>query len=852
MKRSVLLLFTFSILLFLSACQPVSPPLQAEEEQISGAYEALNFFGLRTTYPNDRIPDQAFLRAWQDHQRMPDAAVAERGIGPWEAMGPVNRGGRTLILEFNPQNPNTLWIGTASGGLWRSYTEGLGAEAWEYVDIGFPVLGVSSIAFAPGDSTTLYIGTGEVYNYQAAGTGAAYRSTRGSYGMGIFKSTDGGVSWELSLDWSYDQNRGIWDIAVDPQNSNIVFAATTHGVYKSIDAGANWERVLNLVMANDLVIHPTNSNLILAGIGNLGSPGKGMFRSEDGGESWQSITQNIPPTFQGKIQLSHAPSNPDIVYASIGNGFTFQDGATWLLRSTDFGATWTQVNDLDYSRWQGWFAHDIGVSIDDPNELVLVGIEAWRSTNGGQTIVPEADNGGGPDNPAPDDNSFGDEVHSDCHDVKYHPTNPNIVYVVSDGGVHRSIDRGQTYQFANGGLQNVQFYNGFSNAVQDASFCLGGLQDNGTIRWNGDNTWTKIAGGDGAWTAINPQDPGTYYASSQYLNVRRIREGEGTVFMDIPEIPEEAFIAPYVVCPTDGNIIYAGSAAMAKTTDGGDNWALTNNNSTLDGNPILSIGVTHNPDVVYCATAPTTIFGGIRGNFFVTIDGGQTWQNQTGILPDRYPMDIAIDPTDEATAYIVFSGFGSGHVFKTIDYGATWNDISGDLPDIPTNAVVVDPLYPNQIYVGNDFGVYVSTNGGGNWESFQTGLYDATMIFDLVVSPSNRKLRAATHGNGAFERDLLEEVVDVEQVPDLVQQFSVYPNPATTNTTVSFELQEASDLSIRLLTIGGQLVEEWTANRYPAGKHQVPWDCTELPKGSYLLQLNGGNFAQTKKLIIHG
>ncbi|MEL6970843.1 MAG: T9SS type A sorting domain-containing protein, partial [Bacteroidota bacterium] len=302
----------------------------------------------------------------------------------------------------------------------------------------------------------------------------------------------------------------------------------------------------------------------------------------------------------------------------------------------------------------------------------------------------------------------------------------------------------------------------------------------------------------------------------------------------------------------NGNIIYAGSAAMAKTTDGGDNWTLTNNNSTLDGNPILSIGVTHNPDVVYCATAPTTIFGGTRGNFFVTIDGGQTWQNQTGILPDRYPMDIAIDPTDEATAYIVFSGFGSGHVFKTTDYGATWNDISGDLPDIPTNAVVVDPLYPNQIYVGNDFGVYVSTNGGGNWESFQTGLYDATMIFDLVVSPSNRKLRAATHGNGAFERDLLEEVVDVEQVPDLVQQFSVYPNPATTNTTVSFELQEASDLSIRLLTIGGQLVEEWTANRYPAGKHQVPWDCTELPKGSYLLQLNGGNFAQTKKLIIHG
>ena len=850
MQRSALRLLPFVFLLFLLACQQNEQQTSSEQEQVSGAYEALNFFGLRTTYPYDRIPEQAYFRAWETHQQMPQAPVAERGIGPWETMGPVNRGGRTLTLEFNPQNPNTLWIGTASGGLWRSYTQGLGAEAWEYVETDFPVLGVSSIAFPPADSMTIYIGTGEVYNYQAAGTGAAYRSTRGSYGMGILKSTDGGISWAPSLDWSYDQNRGIWAIKIDPENSDIVYTATTHGVYKSTNAGGSWTQVLDVPMANDLVIHPENTDLLVAGVGNLGSPDRGIYRSTDGGQNWTEITQNLPQDFQGKIQLNFAPSNPDILYASIGNGFTFNDGASWLCRSTDFGANWAVVNQEAYSRWQGWFAHDIDISVDDPDELVVVGITAWRTTDGGQTLVEEAGGGIGPANPDPGDNSFGDQVHSDCHDVKFHPTDPNIVYVTSDGGVHRSIDGGQTYQFANGGLQNCQFYNGFSSAALDPDFCLGGLQDNGTIFWNGDDTWTVIAGGDGSWSAINPEDPNTFYVSSQYLNVNRFRPEEEWTYMEIPETSGPVFIAPYMICPTDGDIIYAGSGGMAKTTDGGDTWELTNDGQSLDGNPVLSIGVSTNPDVVYCATAPTSIFGGSRGNVFVTLTGGEYYTYQTGILADRYPMDIAVDPTDDATAYIVFSGFGSGHVFKTTDYGANWSDISSNLPDLPTNAVVVDPLYPDHIYIGNDFGVYVSTNGGESWESFQSGLHSATMIFDLVISPLNRKLRAATHGSGAYQRDLLEVSVSTDELNPEVQAFQVYPNPATSNTTVSFTLEEAQDVQLRLLDVNGRLLKELPVTNYPAGTQQIPWSCADVPAGTYLLRLEGAGFAQTQKLVI--
>jgi photosystem II stability/assembly factor-like uncharacterized protein len=854
MKKFFIALQLALIALLITNCQDNTKDnflAQEEEEKVSGAYEALNFLGNRTVYPGTSIPENAFMDAWKLQERMPSVESNGRNEEPWETMGPVNRGGRTLTVELNPLNPNTLWIGTASGGIWRSYTQGLGATAWEYVPTGFPVLGVSTIAFPPADSMTMYIGTGEVYNYQAAGTGAAYRETRGSYGMGILKSTDGGESWEISLDWSYDQNRGIWSIKINPLNPEVIYAATTHGIYKSTDAGENWEEKLDVIMGTDLVVHPTDTNLVVAAAGNLGSPGRGIYRSEDGGENWVNITENLPSTFQGKIQLNYAPSDPNILYASIGNGFSFQDGASWLCKSFDFGATWQVINQTDYSIFQGWFAHDVGVSAGNPDDLVVVGITAWRSTDGGSSIVEETSGGIGDANPDPGDNSPRDQVHSDCHDVTFHPTDPMTVYVASDGGVHRSTDGGQTYQFVNGGLQNCQFYNGFSNSQQNSSFCLGGLQDNGTISWNGDDTWTVFSGGDGSFSGINPQDDNIFYVSSQRLNVNRFSPDFGFEFMEIPIVSSPVFIAPYVICPADGDIIYAGHGGISKTDTGGDLWFNTNDGQLLDnGNPVLSIGVANNPDVVYAATAPTTLFGGTRGNMFVTLNGGDSWQEQTGNLPDRYPMDIAADPTDEATAYVVFSGFGSGHVYKTTDYGSNWIDVSNGLPDIPTNAVVVDPLYPNQVYVGNDLGVYVSVDGGDNWETFQDGLNTATMIFDLTISPSNRKLRAATHGNGAYQRDLLDEVSSTTEAARSVAAMKLYPQPAANSVTLDLELTKAQKLSFELVDASGKTILRKEAGEYPAGVHRIPFSWSAVPAGTYYLQLRGNGFLKTEKLVI--
>ncbi|MFQ5584996.1 MAG: WD40/YVTN/BNR-like repeat-containing protein, partial [Calditrichia bacterium] len=260
------------------------------QKHISGAYDALNFWSLQRAYPHSSIPDVANYAAFEySRQNLRGDLDNSLSVTPWQPIGPVNLGGRTLTIAFNPLNPNTIYAGSASGGLWRSYSGGRGTNAWENVPTGFPVLGVSSIAFAPGDSNTIYIGTGEVYNYQNVGHDPAFRSTRGSYGIGILKTTDGGLTWSKSLDWSYNQRNGVWAVRVNPLNPNTVWAATTEGTYKSTNAGASWSLVHNVIMGMDLVINPVDTNTVFVSCGNFQSSGYGIYRTTDGGVSWTKL-----------------------------------------------------------------------------------------------------------------------------------------------------------------------------------------------------------------------------------------------------------------------------------------------------------------------------------------------------------------------------------------------------------------------------------------------------------------------------------------------------------------------------------------------------------------------------------
>lgn len=830
-------------------------------QKFSGALEALNLWSFQRAYPDQAIPNVGHFAAFEQSQRAMSKKLSKSAqVAPWRAIGPCNMGGRTLAVVFNPQNPNTIYAGSASGGLWRSYSGGVGAKAWDYVATGFPVLAVSSIAFAPNDSNTIYIGTGEVFNYQAAGTGAAYRATRGTYGVGILKTTDGGLSWSKSLDWSYQQQRGVWAIKINPLNPKTIWAATTEGTYKTTDAGKIWTRVHPVIMATDIIISPIDTNVIVVGCGNFGSTGHGLYRSADGGESWFKVKGGVPETFQGKVKLDVFDGTPSIMLTSIGNGFYIgYQNATWLCDSWDNGATWNLVTSQDYSLWQGWYSHDVAVNPKDFTHVMAVGIDIWKSKLGGANLeqksywtlwqggqIPPGEPEGPPN-----------YSHADHHDVVFHPTQPNIIYFGTDGGVFRSLDGGETFESCNGGYQSVQFYNGFACSQQDSALAIGGMQDNGTIIYRGTDAWDRIVlGGDGCCAAIDATNDNIMYGSSQNLNISR-SDNRGQSWRRIA--PPNAggyvcFVAPYVLGIDKPEIVYAGQDVVFKSLNRGNIWTRTNNGVPLDGNPVFAMAISYqNSNILYAATAPALARPGI----FRTLDGGQTWDNITGDLPDRFPGDLAVDPNDDAVVYLTFMGFGTAHVYKSENYGDRWQNIGAGLPDVPTAAIVVDPLFPNNIYAGNDLGVYVSTTAGENWEPFLDGLPDAVIAMDLAISPVNRKLRVATHGNGAYERDLISIPVSVsapEQTPSGFVLEQNYPNPFNPSTTIRYTLPRSARVSLTIYNSLGQKVKTLLAQKLQnPGNYQAVWDGKSdagisVASGTYVYRLQAGDQVASKPM----
>ncbi|MFQ5639334.1 MAG: T9SS type A sorting domain-containing protein [bacterium] len=865
---SAFILLLFVMLYFSNSDQPQIAP---EDLKISGALKSLNVWSEQRAYPYKTIPKQGFYTAYQYAKNNLSSSLDSDQIPPWQAIGPHNIGGRTLAIAFNPQNPNTVYAGSASGGLWRSFSGGVGAQAWEYVSTGFPVLAVSTIAFAPADSNTIYIGTGEVYNYQNAGTGFTVRPTRGSYGIGILKTTDGGQNWTSSLDWTLNQERGVWAVRVNPLNPNTVWAGTTEGTFKSTDAGETWTKVHEVIMIMDLAVNPVDTNTVFIGAGNLFSAGLGVYRTRDGGENWTKMT-GFPSSYGGKAMLAISPSSPNVVYASVGNGTSSQTGATWLMRSIDNGNSWTQISQRDYSRWQGWFAHDVAVHPQNPNEIMTVGIDIWKSTNGGVSLSQKSNWTSwffGRTLPGEPEGTP-DYSHADHHDVAYHPTNPDIIYFANDGGVFRSLDGGETFDGCNGGYQTTQFYQGFDSSTNDSLLSIGGMQDNSTAIYDGQLAWIRVVGGDGGFAAIDPSDSRILYASSQNLNIwkselplsihARLSDGGENIENWINLAPQRtgrvSFIAPYAISPANPRTLYAGRSVIFRSTNSGGFWAIRNGGNELDGNPILAMALSHqNSFNLYVTTAPTITRAGV----FRSKNAAADMTNITADLPDRFPVDIAVDPNNDDIVYVTFSGFGTSHLFKSTDEGNQWQDIGQTLPDVPTSAVVVDPLFPEHIYVGNDLGVYLSIDGGLSWQEFMAGMPDAMLVMDLSISPVNRKLRAATHGNGVFERDLVDDqftsVPDAAPVSLDFRLAQNYPNPFNPSTTIEYELPAAASVVVTVYNILGEKVVTLVNEFQNAGVQSVAWDGRNaagrpVVSGVYLYKIRAGEFTASKKMTL--
>ena len=764
-KRALYISFTTVtfVLCFIFFGKDDSVNLHGEQED-----HALDWFENwynQRAMPFDKIPNGAYLRAAQYVQSKMTNERSFKGAGitdtsQWQSIGPNNVGGRVLSIAVDPSNSNNVWAGAASGGLWKSTTAGIGASAWTYVNTGYPTVSISSIAINASNTNIMYIGTGEVgsiYGRAQIGTPGA----RSTYGMGILKSTNGGSTWsQTGLTFTFPQITAIQKVLLNPQNPNTVYAATTEGVYKSINAGSTWSVSNSVLMSMDIVINPSDTTVLYASHGQRNSTANpGLYKTTNAGTSWTLLSGGLPASNFGRTGLAISPTNPQVVYAGIANASSSQ--ILGLYKTTDGGTSWTLKSGTNYVNGQGWYDNVVAVHPVNPETVYCAGLDIYKSVNGGSTLTQQTvwflgyDHvvpAGGPEGPT-------NYAHADHHAIAFDPNNSNIIYHGCDGGIFASMDGGTTFSGRNGGFITTQFYNGFANAETDGSIALGGLQDNGTVKYLGNMSWDKTYGGDGGWCAIDPTNSNVLYEEYVYLAISKSTDGGTNWFNSSSGLPSgnsslNNFIAPFVLSPSNPNILYGGSTAVYKTIDGGNSWTATNGGADLNGIPIACIGVSYkNSDTLLAGTGSGAIGATPLFQIFRSTNGGTSWANVTGSLPNRYPTDISFDPNSSLIAYLTYSGYGSSHVFKSTNAGSTWTNISANLPDIPTQSIVVDPLFPSHLYVGTDLGVYRSLDGGTSWQVFDNGMPPA-MILDLAISSTNRMLRAATFGNGVYEREL--------------------------------------------------------------------------------------------------
>jgi photosystem II stability/assembly factor-like uncharacterized protein len=512
------------------------------------------------------------------------------------------------------------------------------------------------------------------------------------------------------------------------------------GVFRSTDGGVTWTHLTNglpNLSATDLAIDPSNPNILYAGIGRIfGDLDNGLYRTTDGGDSWTKVTGGgLPGGTWGRISVAIAPSLPSRIYILITNACSATGGNATVLgayRSDNGGLTWVSASPGNIQATYGWYLSVVAVHPTDPDLVFMGGVTLHRSFNAGaswQTVTPQ---------------------HVDIHALQW--TAAGDLICGDDGGMHWTRNNGTSWFANNTDLGLVQFYAGLSTHPTNAEYLLGGTQDNGTnIRSTNQKSWNQVLGGDGGWTQLNPLNPSILFAEFQGTgNLYRSTSG-GSGFnwsaQGILTSDRNCFLPPYVMDPLNPNRMLYGTQRVYQSTNGGTVWSPISPDLTGGGSAAIRT-LAYAPsdsNVVYAATNDSRV---LRSD-----DGGQTFTLIASDAPGwpRVTREIFVHPTDPMTVYLAVAYFGVDQVRRSTDGGATWTSLDGDLPDIPVNSVAVDfrgrlPV----VYAGGDDGLYRSVNHGTNWHRLEMGL-PRTAYIDLRLEPGRDRLVVATQGRGAWE-----------------------------------------------------------------------------------------------------
>ncbi|MCP4656343.1 MAG: hypothetical protein GY856_13100 [bacterium] len=704
---------------------------------------------------------------------IPAAAQEWQSLGP----SPIDRNnpylrtpdggtGRAAAIAASATRANRYYAGGASGGVWESVD---GGENWTPLTDQLPALAIGAVALDPEDDRIIYAGSGEANN--------AYHSL---YGFGLYKSTDRGKTWQVLARQTF-AGRAFSRLAVSPFDRQVVWAALSRaggtwegnegarqhparagamGLFRSRDGGDSWQHLraaqgLPAIPAADVDLDPQDRQRIYASLADpFGAAGNGIYRSTDGGESFERLDLETPAESIGRIALAIAPSDPQRLYALVTNassresrGGFMPSGDTTLgvFRSDDGGDSWTFFNPGSFQSQQGVYNCAIAVHPTDRNIFFLGGVQMLRSTNGGETYVDVT------------------PLHVDIHDITFDAA--GRLLAASDGGIHRSDDLGDTWVNRNGGLGLIQFYPGLSLDPTDPWIIVGGTQDNGThIRSNGarfhyenePGEWFVVFGGDGGYTAIKPDQPevifveyqgtGTLYRS----DVGGLYFGRSSAGIDLDD--RNCFMPPVTFDPADTNRLLYATHRIYESTNVGDSWTAISDD--LTGGPPAAVRALviapSNSNVVYAATNDDRVL--------VSNDAGHTWDlslEDVAAWP-RVTRQLAVDPLRPSLAYVAVSRFNGERLLMTKDRGRNWSAIGEGLPNFPVNTVAVYRTEKRRfVLVGTDAGVYFSGNNGGEWRKYGKNLPRAP-VMDLVVDAQHQRLVASTLGRGMWSVALPE------------------------------------------------------------------------------------------------
>ena len=699
-------------------------------------------------------------------------------------IGPALMSGRINDMEAHPTNPRIIYAGTAGGGVWKSNDAGTTFNPIfdEYCQ------SIGAVALDPNNpDNTIYVGTGETWPRNSV-----------SIGDGLYKSTDGGATWNKL---GFDKSERIANIIVNPKNSNEIYVGVLgalwsdsdeRGVYKSTDAGATWNKILYVDQETgcaDLTMDPNDPNTLYASMWefrrtgwsfNSGGDKSALFKSTDGGTTWNKIHNGFPSGKLGRLAVAVAPSNSNVLYTVIE---AEEDSKKGLYRSNDAGQSWEQLNNDFGITVRPFYFSRITVDPRDENVVVKGGLSGSISRDGGKTFK-----------------SLGN-MHSDIHDVIFDINNSDIIYSGTDGGVYRSWNGGTTFEI----VENLPLSQFYHISVDDAEpyNVYGGLQDNGS--WYGPSSagggvkardWKSVGFGDGFRVLKHPTKNIIYSEMQGAENVWRY-DADKKLVKTIQPLPQKGYPklrfnwnAPMATSMYQPDRFYMGSQFLHVSEDMGDTWKIISPDLTTNdpskqqqedsgGLSMDNSGAENHTTIFTIAESPldqNVIWVGTDdGNVQVTKDGGKTWNNTTpnisGLPANTWVYHIEASVHGKGTAYAVFDGHTKGdmnaYAYKTTNFGETWTNIISEDVEIFARNLQEDYENENVLYLGTEFGLYITLDGGKNWSKFKNNMPSVAIHFVDLQKRTN-DLVLGTHGRGVIIIDDISPLREIK--PEVLKE----------------------------------------------------------------------------------